>query len=460
MSPPRPTSQPRPALFGTDGIRGVFGRPPLDEATVRGLAIALAEELRQGSEAPRIVLGGDTRASTPELCRWLAGELAGRGVEATYLGVVPTPCVAFSTVAAGANCGVTVSASHNPHQDNGIKLIDPEGFKWTPAAEVCLEQRMRPAEAAGGADPAALEPVELVPDDAAVDAYRSSLVASLDGLRPLSGLEVALDAGNGAASAYAQPLFEELGARVDVVHADPDGRNINEGCGSTHPQVVAELVRASGADLGFAFDGDADRAILADETGQVRDGDAILYLWGKDLDRRGRLPGHRLVATSMSNLGLEVALARDGIVVQRCDVGDREVVDAMRSGGVALGGEQSGHIVHLPLSTTGDGLLTALQVAGLKARDGRPLSAMLDGFERFPQLLKNLPVSDKPDLDSLPKVVAASRDVERRLGSEGRLVLRYSGTEPLVRIMIEGRDRAEIEALAGELAAVLIREIG
>ncbi len=453
----------RPRLFGTDGVRGTFGEPPLDEATVRGLAAALAGELRRLRERPRIVLGGDTRASTPVLCGWLAEELRQGGARTTYLGIVPTPCVAYSAAAQDADCGIVVSASHNPPADNGIKLIDGEGFKWSPATELRLERRLRPAE------PTALEPVTLEEDAGAVAAWRSSLIASLEGAapssrreanRPLSGLTVALDAGNGAASAFAGPLFAELGARVSVVHAEADGSRINQGCGSTHPEVVAELVRAAGADLGFAFDGDADRAIIVDEAGEVRDGDAILYLWGRDLDRRGRLPGHRLVATSMSNLGLEVALAREGISVVRCDVGDREVVEAMRSGDVDLGGEQSGHIVHLPLSTTGDGLLSALQVAGLRARDGRPLSSMLEGFERFPQLLKNLPVRHKPDLAGMPEVVAASRSVERRLGDTGRLVLRYSGTEPLVRIMIEGRRRAQIEALADELAAVLAREIG
>ncbi len=451
-------------LFGTDGIRGAFGRPPLDEATVRGLAAALAEELREnhppGRTPPRIVLGGDTRDSTPVLCRWLSEELAARGVESTYLGVVPTPCVAFSTRTRSAACGIAVSASHNPHPDNGIKLIDAGGFKWSPEAELRLEQRLKTAPAR------TLSPaLELEIDRELTLAYRSSLLTSLpkgrkDDPQPLAGLEVALDTGNGAASAFARQLFEELGARVSIVHADPDGRNINHGCGSTHPQVVAELVRATGANLGFSFDGDADRALIADETGKVRDGDAILYLWGSDLARRGQLPGQRIVATSMSNLGLEVALRPEGIAVVRCDVGDRAVVETMRHEGIELGGEQSGHIVSLSLSTTGDGLLTALQVAGLKQRDGRPLSAMLEGFERFPQLLRNLPVHHKPDLGDLPRVVEASRKVEQALGSEGRLVLRYSGTEPLVRIMIEGPALDQIEALAGDLAAVLEEELG
>ncbi len=456
---PSDASEQRPRLFGTDGIRGAFGRSPLDEATVRTLGAALALQLREASESPGIVIGGDTRESTPTLCRWLIDELEARGVTTSYLGVVPTPCVAYSVRSQDAACGIAVSASHNPHPDNGIKLIDGSGFKWSPAAESKLEQRMSAIGPARGRPPQDPE-IELEPDQELVAAYRSGLIASLgDDPRPLEGLKIALDTGNGAASPFAKQIFERLGARVSIVHAEPNGSNINRGCGSTHPEVVAELVRSSGADLGFSFDGDADRTIVADETGKVRDGDAILYLWGRDLARRGQLPSRRLVATSMSNLGLEVALRRDDIGLVRCDVGDREVVEAMRREGIELGGEQSGHIVNLSLSTTGDGLLTALQIAGLSRRDGRRLSAQLEGFKRFPQLLRNLRVRHKPELDSLPRVVAASHEVERQLGSEGRLVLRYSGTEPLVRIMIEGPTREKIDALADQLAAVLEEEL-
>ncbi|MEM7353861.1 MAG: phosphoglucosamine mutase, partial [Acidobacteriota bacterium] len=433
-------------------IRGAFGSPPLDEATVRGLAAALARELHTRGPAPKAVLGGDTRDSTPVLCRWLAEELQAGDVATTYLGVVPTPAVAFATRASHATAGIVVSASHNPHPDNGIKLIDGQGFKWSPAAEAGLESRSW----RGSDSPAA---VSLKPDEGAIEGYLQHLTQSLEGSAPLSGLAVALDTGNGAASAFAEELFTALGARVHALHANPDGRNINAGCGSTHPQVVAAEARAAGCDLGFAFDGDADRAIFADETGEVRDGDAMLYLWAKDLKQRGQLPGNRLVATSMSNLGLEVALRQEGIEVVRCDVGDRVVVETMRQHSIELGGEQSGHLVSLPLGTTGDGLMSALQLAALRQRDGRPLSIMLQDFQRFPQLLRNLRVRHKPDLASLPRVVEASREVERQLGTEGRLVLRYSGTEPLVRIMIEGRDRAEIEALADDLAAVLEAEL-
>ncbi len=445
-----------PKLFGTDGIRGAFGRPPLDEATVRSLAAALAAELAERDARPRIVLGGDTRDSTPTLCRWLAEELSAGGAEVVYLGVVPTPCVASTARTLKAACGIAVSASHNPHPDNGIKLIGGDGFKFPAESELRLERRLEAQTPRGDA-----APIELKADRPAVESYLSNLIETVGGGEsPFEGLSIALDAGNGAASSYAGDLFERLGARVEVIHAQPDGRNINRGSGSTHPEVVAERVRATGADLGFSFDGDADRALVADETGEARDGDAMLYLWARDLARQGRLPGHRIVATSMSNLGLEVALRREGIGVVRCDVGDRVVVETMRREGIELGGEQSGHIVSLSLSTTGDGLLTALQIAALKQRDGRPLSAMLEGFERFPQLLRNLPVRHKPDLDSLPAVDEASREVERRLGDDGRLVLRYSGTEPLVRIMIEGKDRGEIEGLADQLAVVLEAELG
>lgn len=452
-------------LFGTDGIRGTFGVEPLDAATVRRLGRALAARLARPGGKPRVVLGGDTRASTPELVNWLAqglgGQGSGRGVEVTFLGTVPTPAVAWVTRTLGAACGVAVSASHNPHPDNGIKLVDGEGFKWPPAWEAALEDQLEETAAADA------EPVELTVDRGAVEAYLRSLVsaareghgADAGGL-PLEGLAVAVDAGNGAASPYAEKLFASLGARVTVINAAPDGRNINAGCGSTHPGALAELILASGGDLGFSFDGDADRVILADEKGEIRDGDAILYLWGRDLADRGALPGRRVVATSMSNLGLDAALAEAGISLVRCDVGDRVVVDTMRREGVVLGGEQSGHIVNLELGTTGDGLLTALVVALLRARRKRPLSELVRGFERFPQLIENVRVREKVPFEGLPAVVEARRRVEEELARSGRLVLRYSGTEPLARIMIEGRDRGRIETLAEELAAVIATEIG
>ncbi len=440
-----------PRLFGTDGIRGAFASYPLDEPTVRRLGWALARRL---GPSAHLVLGGDTRESTPTLSRWIAAGLASGGAGVTYLGTVPTPAVAQAARALGAAGGVAISASHNPHPDNGIKLLDGDGFKWPPSWESALESALESAPV----DAAAAIPLEV--DGDAVQGYLDSLAATLPGQRPLAGLSLAVDAGNGAAAPYAEELFTRLGARLTVVGDAPDGRNVNDGCGSTHPRVVAELTRASGADLGVAFDGDADRVVLADETGEIRDGDAVLYLWGRDLASRDALPGRRLVATSMSNLGLEAALERSGIELVRCDVGDRAVVTTMREVGAVLGGEQSGHIVHLGQSTTGDGLLTALVMAELRVRLGRPLSRLAAGLESYPQLIRNVRVREKVPFESLPAVLESRGRVTRALGAAGRLVLRYSGTEPLARIMIEGRERSHIEALAEELAAVIDDEIG
>jgi phosphoglucosamine mutase len=445
-------------LFGTDGIRAPFGAAPLDRATVTALAAHLALFLRErpGASPPLVVLGGDTRESTPAICRWLATGLRAGGATVRSAGVIPTPGVARLARELGAAAGAVVSASHNPYPDNGIKLIDPQGFKWSEADEAALERRLESA-------PLPVIPPEDAPIDgepALRESYLRRLAATLPGARPLAGLRVVLDAGNGAAAGYAGELFERLGARAVLLHATPDGRNVNQGCGSTAPGEMAARVAAEGADLGAAFDGDADRCILADERGQVRDGDAILYLWATWLRSRGKLIPPRIVATSMSNLGLERALAAAGIGVVRCDVGDRTVVETMRQEGILLGGEQSGHVVRSDLASTGDGLLTAVQMAGLRQQAGQPLSTMLAPFRRYPQVLLNVKVARKVDFAALPVVTAAARSVEERLGDDGRLVLRYSGTEPLARIMIEGPDQGMIDSLAEELAAAIRGELG
>jgi phosphoglucosamine mutase len=454
-------------LFGTDGIRARFGEAPLDRDTVTSLAVHLASTLReQSGDSPLVVLGGDTRESTSEICRWLAEGLTTGGARIQYTGVIPTPGIAWLTRELGAAAGVVVSASHNPWPDNGIKLLDPRGFKWSEAAEAALERRL---EGGSSIDVPAL-PADLPADASLRERYLDRLASTVpgegnpEGGRPLDGLKVVLDAGNGAASSYAGELFERLGARVTRLHTEPTGRNVNEGCGSTAPGEMAARVVAEGADLGAAFDGDADRCILADERGEVKDGDAILYLWAIRLRQHGLLEPPRIVATTMSNLGLERALAREGIGIERCGVGDRYVVETLLRENLALGGEQSGHIVHLGLSNTGDGLLTALQIAWIvqEARQdsGRPLSELLAGFRRYPQILENVRVTRKPDLAGLPRVAEAVRSVEERLGADGRLVLRYSGTEPLARVMIEGPDQPSIEAMAGELAGAIREEIG
>jgi len=444
-----------PALFGTDGIRGRFGEPPLVEADVRRLGAALGRKLtsRFGSR-PTVLVGGDTRPSSPLLARWLADGLARAGALPVDVGVLPTAALAHLAPLWPAAAAVVLSASHNPAEDNGIKLIRADGFKWARDQEQALEDRLAeesepPAAATGFASE----------HERAVTVYRRHLLAAAGGERPLAGLRLGLDLAHGAACGLAG-VFAELGAAVTAWHDEPDGSRINRACGATHPEALGSRLAAGALDLGFALDGDADRAILVDEHGTVRDGDAMLYLWACDLASRGELEPSRIVATSMSNLGLERALAAAGVGVERCDVGDRAVVDTLLAHGLRLGGEQSGHLVDLRRSTTGDGLLTAVVLTALVARSGRPVSALLAGFRRYPQLLVNVPVRSKPPLDSLPEVAAAARAVEARLGADGRLVLRYSGTEPLARIMLEGPDEATIRAHADELAAALRAAIG
>jgi len=442
------------SLFGTDGIRAPFGEPPLDRRTVTALGAHLGRRLSARERTPRVMLGGDTRDSTPELWRWLEAGLRLGGAEPLLAGVVPTPAVAWLTRELGAACGIAVSASHNLHPDNGIKLLDRDGGKWTTAAESELENALAAEPDFGAGEegaPAAIDP-------ALGARYVGALAAEIpaDALR---GLRLVIDAANGAAAPWAAELFAGLGAELTLLGAEPDGRNINRDRGSTHPAAMARAVVEHGADLGLAFDGDADRVILADERGAVRDGDAILYLWAGDLRRRGELEPARIVATTMSNLGLERALAADGIGVERCEVGDRAVVETLRRSGLRLGGEQSGHIVDLRRSATGDGMRTGLEMTRLLAGSGRPFSALLRDLRRYPQLLRNVRVTRKDELSRLPHVAAAQREVLERLGADGRLVLRYSGTEPLLRIMLEGPEQAAIDAMADQLEQAIRRDL-
>jgi phosphoglucosamine mutase len=440
-------------LFGTDGVRGRFGEEPLTEATVRGLGAAVGRHLVARGAAPSVLVAGDTRASSPLLARWIEEGLSASGARALDLGVLPTAAVARLVPARGAAAGIVLSASHNPAEDNGVKLIAADGFKWSDEDELGLERALQPEPRAhpgtGGAGPDPGAAAEYV------DALRGELANT-----SLAGLRVALDCAHGAASRLAGALFSDLGARVEVRFDRPDGTNINRGCGSTHPDALSAFVREGGFDFGFAYDGDADRTVLVDEHGQVRDGDAEMYLWATGLAEAGELEPRAIVATSMSNLGLERALAARGIQVVRCDVGDREVVSTLRATGLRLGGEQSGHIVDLERSTTGDGLLTSAVLAARVAAAGVPVSELLAGFRRYPQLLVNVQVRAKPAFATLPRLAEAAREAERRLGADGRLVLRYSGTEPLARIMLEGPDEDALLALADDLAAAIRTEIG
>jgi len=439
-------------LFGTDGIRGRALQWPLDEDTVLRLGVALADELRAAGCRPSILLAGDTRASTETLAGWLATSFHASGGEVTWGGVLPTPAV--SQLLRGSECtaGVVISASHNPADDNGIKILGPGGQKIDDAVERKLERQLPMV------NPAAAGGLPSLRTDLA-DRYLELLIASHDAPRPLDGMHVVIDCANGAASKIGPAFIEELGARVTVLAASPDGTNINHDSGATSPQKLIDRVLAEGADAGLALDGDADRAVLVDENGRLLDGDDILLAWARHLKTRGRLPGNRVVATVMSNFGLERSLADDGMTMKRCPVGDRSVWIAMSADGVALGGEQSGHIICSHYSVSGDGLLTGSHLFAIAAAASRRVSELSD-LVRMPQLLLNVPVAERRPFDELPEVTAELAEVEKSLEGRGRVLLRYSGTEPLARVMVEGEDAHEIEELANRLANAVKHELG
>lgn len=445
-------------------MRAVFGTPPLDRATVQAVGYWFARlslpAARPAGSRPLLILGGDTRDSREEIKGWLAAAVRAAGADVRSAGIVPTPAVAFLAAELGAAGGIVVSASHNPYTDNGLKLIGADGFKVDPAREREIEDRIAAGGGLDRAPDAAGASAGLREKSGLAERYLDHLRASLPAGRPLEGLRLAIDAANGAAAPHAARLFGALGADCHVTGDAPDGRNINRDCGSTCTDRIVALTLETGSDLGASFDGDADRAILCDHEGRVRDGDALLYVWASWLAERDELPGRRIVATTMSNLGLERALERRGIRVLRCGVGDREVAEAMRREGVRLGGEQSGHLLDLNLATTGDGLLTAASVAAIVASSGRSLAHLAAGFQRFPQVLRNVTVREKLPLENVPGLSDAVASVERDLGSSGRVLLRYSGTEPLARVMIEGPDQGRIESLCERIVRVLEVEVG
>jgi phosphoglucosamine mutase len=430
-------------LFGTDGIRGEAGIPPLDALTVSRVGAVLGASLRdQGRvEPPLVVLGGDTRESTDLIVAALTGGLASQGARVAFAGVVPTPAVAWLAGALGADAGVSVSASHNPWRDNGIKLFSRDGRKLPDAVEAGIEERIGSSE---GAAPRAASPDPSLPR-----LYVDHLAGTLP--HRLDGLTVVIDAANGAAFQVAPLAFRAAGARVVAVAAAPDGRNINEGCGALHPEAMARVVVAEQADLGLALDGDADRIVLADGTGRLLDGDDVLYLWTHELIREGRKPA-AVVGTVMSNYGLEQALAALGVGLLRAPVGDRYVVEEMERSGSLLGGEPSGHLIRSDLTTTGDGTLTGLHLAALVAASGRRLADQ-PRFVHTPQLLRNVRVTKRVPIEQAPLFAEEVERAQSRLAGRGRLLVRYSGTEPLLRIMVEGEDAALVEQLAEHLAA-------
>ena len=445
-------------LFGTDGIRAVAGQTPLDAPTIYAIGLALAHSLAAASSTPRVVLGMDTRESGAWIAATLTAGLVAGGASVESAGVITTPAIAFLTRTHGFAAGVVISASHNPWQDNGIKVFGADGYKLPDSTELAIEDEIfrRLAEAAPPLlDQAALPEVN---ESDRAD-YVRFLLAAVPGLS-LDGKRIVIDCANGAASAVAPQLFEGLGGEIVIAHASPDGRNINENCGALHPEIVAAQVKVRGASMGITFDGDADRALFADEHGCVINGDAVLLLAARDLQSRGLLTNSTVVATTMSNMGLEAALKRSGIQMLRAAVGDKYVLEQMISTGAALGGEQSGHIIFTGRGTTGDGLLTALLLLDIIHRSGKTLSELVADLKVFPQVIVNVKVREKRPLDTIPAVVAAILAAEQELADSGRVVIRYSGTEALARVMIEAESEPLMRHHADTIANAIRAELG
>jgi phosphoglucosamine mutase len=434
--------------FGTDGVRGVANVEVTPE-----LALALGRAAaRVLGPAPAFVVGADPRRSSPLLLAALAAGITSEGIDVVDLGVVPTPTVAWESARRGVP-GAMVSASHNPFSDNGIKLFAAGGRKLGDDTEAAIEAALA---APGGPAPAGADVGTLAGDQrAAAQAWAQSVVGTLEG-RVLEGLTVVLDCANGAASSVAPGVLGALGATVDVINAEPDGMNINDGCGATYPEAAAAVVVERGADLGIALDGDADRCIAVDHEGRVVDGDQILAVLALDRQARGTLPGGAVVVTVMSNLGFRLAMAERGIEVVETAVGDRYVLDALDAEGLVLGGEQSGHVIQRDLATTGDGVLTAAHLCDVVARSGRPLADLASVVERLPQVLRNVRLAQR-DEGLLAAVAGDVAAAEAELGERGRVLLRPSGTEPVVRVMVEAPTEEQAGAVADRLVAALER---
>lgn len=445
-------------LFGTDGIRGVAGVAPLDPATVFAAGKALAHTLKRQHPVPHVLLGMDTRESGPELARVLHAGLVDGGATLANAGVITTPAIAYLARKFGFSAGIVISASHNPWQDNGIKIFGGDGYKLPDAVELTIEAEIFNLLEQDRSLPSADVQLPTV-DPVYRHDYETFLRSAVPGLA-LEGMHIVLDCANGAASAIAPELFAMLGGTVELTHASPNGRNINEGCGALHPEVVAHETKQRGAQLGITVDGDADRALFADGQGRVVNGDGVLLMASRALQQAGLLTANLVVGTTMSNMGLEAALRPDGITVLRAPVGDKYVLEMMQQHNAALGGEQSGHILFPHLATTGDGLLTALVLLDILRKRGQRVEELLSDLKTFPQVIVNVRVREKKALLEIASVAAAIADAERELAASGRVVIRYSGTEALARIMIEAESEALMNTHAERIANAIRAELG
>jgi len=449
-------------LFGTDGIRGVAGEFPLTLDSVYWIGRALGHDLMRVNANPRVVIGQDTRASS----RWIADRflegLASVGVPAPSAGVITTPGVAYLARSQGFDAGVVISASHNPWTDNGIKIFSGDGYKLPDARELAIEKEIFALLQDGNAAPPPATRVSSLPGEETLrQTYVRWLVAGVSA--DLSRTRVAVDCANGAAAAEVPELFRALDMKATVLHCVPDGENINENCGALHPEVVARFVSENKGlfDVGVTFDGDADRALFCDADGRVVNGDAVLLLAARDMQARGVLANTIVVATTMSNMGLELALKYSGIQMLRANVGDKYVLEEMQRAGAALGGEQSGHILFRDgEATTGDGLLTALRVLEIMARSGKTLDQLASDLKVFPQTIRNVRVREKVAFAQIPAVRAAITSAERELDGNGRVVVRYSGTEALARVMIEAESKEQMDRIAGSIVGVIQAALG
>ena len=441
-------------LFGTDGIRGVAGRYPLDAATVYAFGVALGDDAARPHQNPEVLIGADTRESGAWIAATVAAGLVSRGARVRYAGVITTPGVAYLTRTGPFAAGVMISASHNPYQDNGIKVFSHSGFKLPDVEEDLIEQEILSLREAV-VEP---RPVDLVAEDGLDREYLEFLLSTVS-VR-LDGVKLAIDCGNGAAWQLAPDLFRRLGAELVVTGCEPNGRNINLNCGALHVDALSRTVVETKSAFGVAFDGDADRAIFVAQSGRIVDGDAVLLMAARAMKAAGHLPGDTVVSTVMSNLGLERALARDGIRMLRTPVGDKYVLEEMVRLGAALGGEQSGHVIFREYATTGDGLLTALRVLEIARRAGVGLDELIADLHIYPQKLVNIRVREKVDLSGVPSVSREIQRAEETMAGKGRVLVRYSGTELLARVMVEAADQSHVDTFTSAIAESIRREIG
>lgn len=446
-------------LFGTDGVRGVANVYPMTSEMAMQIGRAAAYLFKNGHKRHRIVIGKDTRLSGYMLESALVAGICSMGVDVLQVGPLPTPGIAYITSSMRADAGVVISASHNAFQDNGIKFFFKDGFKLPDEMELRIEKLIF-SEKIDSLRPIATEVGKAYRIDDAVGRYVVFLKSAFPKDLDLAGMKIVLDCANGAAYKVAPAVLGELGAEVIPLGVKPNGTNINEGCGSLYPDLLSEAVKAHRADLGIALDGDADRVIFVDEFGNLVDGDQIMAICATEMLKQKKLRKSTLVATVMSNMGLDIAIRKAGGKVIKTAVGDRYVVEEMRSGGYNLGGEQSGHMIFLDHNTTGDGVLSALQLLAIIRRTGKSLSELAEVMIPLPQVLVNVRVTEKKDVKQLPSVASLITGIEEKLGQEGRILIRYSGTEPLLRIMLEGQDKYQITGWAKEIADAVEKLIG